>query len=88
MNNYGTQQEKDEIIENLLKQISILTGNNYDNVYRNKDFDEINRAIYEEKSKGTFQPFQSDGTYYLLPQTKKIIIDRRFGANQRRGFKS
>ena len=88
VNNYGTIEEKNQAIENLLLQISILTGNNYDNVYTNQDFDEINKAIKEEKSKGTYQPFKSDGIYYLLPQTKKIIIDRRFGANQRRGFKS
>lgn len=77
INNNGEQIEKDIAVKNLLDMISTLIRNNNDQVYRNEDFDAIAKEIAEAKSKGVYEPFTPDGTFNLLPQTKKIIIDGR-----------
>lgn len=77
INNKGSQIEKDTAVKKLLEMVSILTMNNNGQVYRSEEFDAIAQEIAEAKSKGVYEPFTPDGTFNLLPQTKKIIIDGR-----------
>jgi microcystin degradation protein MlrC len=57
--------------------INQLIINNKGEVYRSAEFDAIAKEILDAKSKGIYQPFKPDGTFNLLPQTQKIIIDGR-----------
>jgi GTPase Era involved in 16S rRNA processing len=77
VNNWGTQSEKDLTVKKLIDMISDLIKINNGEVYRSDDFDAIAKGIDEAKSKGIYQAFKPDGTFNLLPQTKKIIIDGR-----------
>ncbi|CAF3362911.1 unnamed protein product [Rotaria socialis] len=75
VNNYGSQSEKDATARILLDMVNKMMVENKGQVYTNEQFTDVAKAVETEMSKGTYQPYKSDGSFALLPQTKAIVID-------------
>jgi len=75
VNNVGTDEEKQRTVELLLDMITNMVEQNDGQVYRSDNFDAVAKIIDMEKSKGTYYPFRSDGTYLLLDGTEKIVVE-------------
>ncbi|CAF3300394.1 unnamed protein product [Rotaria socialis] len=75
VNNYGSQSEKDATVRILLDMVNKMMVENMGQVYTNSPFKALASVIETEMSQGTYQPYKSDGSFALLPQTKAIRID-------------
>ncbi|CAF3016419.1 unnamed protein product [Rotaria sp. Silwood2] len=75
VNNRGTPEEKNSVVKTLIHMINEMLVKNGGQVYTNAAFEKLAREIEAAVSQGTYKPFNADGSFALLPQTKAIVID-------------
>ncbi|CAM4836723.1 unnamed protein product [Rotaria magnacalcarata] len=75
VNNRGTPEEKNGVVKTLIHMINEMLIKNGGHIYTNDAFKKLALEIEAAVARGTYQPFTSDGSFVLLPQTKAIVID-------------
>ncbi|CAF2990320.1 unnamed protein product [Rotaria sp. Silwood2] len=75
VNNRGKSEEKNSVVKTLINMINEMLIKNGGEVYTNDAFVELAHEIDVAESREIYKPFNPDGSFALLPQTKAIVID-------------